>query len=597
MSLGKSTLLKFISSMFYGVSKNKNGKLIPDFDRFKPWSENEFSGRIKYTLDNEKKYEIFREFRKKTPFIYNENKEDITKNYPMDKSKESLFFQEQTGITEDNFFATCISEQENVKLSSNDKNQVIQKLSNLVSTGDENTSYKKVIDRLNKMQLEKVGSTRSNGRPINIAEEEIDRLEAERKEISQFEEQKYQVEEAKQTLKTDLEDNRIVLDLLRRQKVNLEKREIEEEKLKIFKKNLAQNKEEQDLLEEKLNDLVEERKGNLKKGKAGYYIGLFLATVISAIAFLMKKYLFFLGNIVPLIIICVQFALNKQKTRRIKKNGRRIQQERLELEERLKNLEKNYEKQEKEIEERKNEILAVQKEREKEIAKDFTNKLDEEIITDILSTDYSKIVEFIDEKEREQTDFAINEKKIELDNENIGSKLEELVEIDEKLENLYETKDNLLQLNNMYEMAKEEIENAYQAMKENITPEFIEELKQILSDVTEGKYTECYIDSENNILVETENGKYIPIELLSVGTIDLIYLALRISAAKEISKETMPIILDESFAYYDNDRMARILRYLETLDRQVIIFTCSSREKDILEKEGIKFNLISMNHA
>ena len=597
MSLGKSTLLKFISSMFYGVSKNKNGKLIPDFDRFKPWSENEFSGRIKYTLDNEKKYEIFREFRKKTPFIYNENKEDITKNYPMDKSKESLFFQEQTGITEDNFFATCISEQENVKLSSNDKNQVIQKLSNLVSTGDENTSYKKVIDRLNKMQLEKVGSARSNGRPINIAEEEIDRLEAERKEISQFEEQKYQVEEAKQTLKTDLEDNRIVLDLLRRQKVNLEKREIEEEKLKIFKKNLAQNKDEQDLLEEKLNDLVEERKGNLKKGKVGYYVGILLAIVISVIAFFMKKYLLFVGNIVPIIIICIQFALNKQKTRRIKKNGRRIQQERLELEERLKNLEKNYEKQEKEIEERKNEILAVQKEREKEIAKDFTNKLDEEIITDILSTDYSKIVEFIDEKEREQTDFAINEKKIELDNENIGSKLEELVEIDEKLENLYETKDNLLQLNNMYEMAKEEIENAYQAMKENITPEFIEELKQILSDVTEGKYTECYIDSENNILVETENGKYIPIELLSVGTIDLIYLALRISAAKEISKETMPIILDESFAYYDNDRMTRILRYLETLDRQVIIFTCSSREKDILEKEGIKFNLISMNHA
>ena len=597
MSLGKSTLLKFISSMFYGVSKNKNGKLIPDFDRFKPWSENEFSGRIKYTLDNEKKYEIFREFRKKTPFIYNENKEDITKTYPMDKSKESLFFQEQTGITEDNFFATCISEQENVKLSSNDKNQVIQKLSNLVSTGDENTSYKKVIDRLNKMQLEKVGSARSNGRPINIAEEEIDRLEAERKEIAQFEEQKFQVEEAKQTLKTDLEDNRIVLDLLRRQKVNLEKSEIEEEKLKIFKKNLAQNKDEQDLLEEKLNDLVEERKGNLKKGKVGYYIGILLAFAISFIALLMKKYLIFFGNIVPLIIICIQFALNKQKTRRIKKNGRRIQQERIELEERLKNLEKNYEKQEKEIEERKNEILAVQKEREKEIAKDFTNKLDEEIITDILSTDYSKIVEFIDEKEREQTDFAINEKKIDLDNENIVNKLEELVEIDEKLENLYETKDNLLQLNNMYEMAKEEIENAYQAMKENITPEFIEELKQILSDVTEGKYTECYIDSENNILVETENGKYIPIELLSVGTIDLIYLALRISAAKEISKETMPIILDESFAYYDNDRMARILRYLETLDRQVIIFTCSSREKDILEKEGIKFNLISMNHA
>ena len=28
---GKSTLLKFIVSMFYGISKNKNGKTIPDF--------------------------------------------------------------------------------------------------------------------------------------------------------------------------------------------------------------------------------------------------------------------------------------------------------------------------------------------------------------------------------------------------------------------------------------------------------------------------------------------------------------------------------------------------------------------------------------
>ena len=34
---GKSTVLKFISSMLYGVSKNKNGKEISDFDKFKPW--------------------------------------------------------------------------------------------------------------------------------------------------------------------------------------------------------------------------------------------------------------------------------------------------------------------------------------------------------------------------------------------------------------------------------------------------------------------------------------------------------------------------------------------------------------------------------
>lgn len=36
---GKSTLLKFITSMFYGVSKNKNGKRISDFEKYMPWLE------------------------------------------------------------------------------------------------------------------------------------------------------------------------------------------------------------------------------------------------------------------------------------------------------------------------------------------------------------------------------------------------------------------------------------------------------------------------------------------------------------------------------------------------------------------------------
>ena len=67
----KSTLLKFISSMFYGVSKNKNGKNITDYDKYKPWNNGEFSGKIKYELDNGETFEVFREFDKKNPKIFN----------------------------------------------------------------------------------------------------------------------------------------------------------------------------------------------------------------------------------------------------------------------------------------------------------------------------------------------------------------------------------------------------------------------------------------------------------------------------------------------------------------------------------------------
>ena len=45
---GKSTLIKFIINSFYGISKNKKGKEISDFEKYKPWSGEEFSGKLEY---------------------------------------------------------------------------------------------------------------------------------------------------------------------------------------------------------------------------------------------------------------------------------------------------------------------------------------------------------------------------------------------------------------------------------------------------------------------------------------------------------------------------------------------------------------------
>lgn len=58
----------------------------------------------------------------------------------------------------------------------------------------------------------------------------------------------------------------------------------------------------------------------------------------------------------------------------------------------------------------------------------------------------------------------------------------------------------------------------------------------------------------------------------------------------------MPIILDEAFAYYDEERLENILKYLneECRDNQIIIFTCTNREKEILEKLNIKYQSIKL---
>lgn len=592
---GKSTLLKFISAMFYGTAKTKNGKPISDFEKYKPWEKEEYSGKLKYILDNEQEYEIYREFKKKSPIIYDGQKNDISKVYQIDKNKENMFFVEQTGVTEENFFSSCVAEQENVKLSNNMKNSIIQKLSNIVTSGSENVSYKKAIDKINKRQLEEIGSQRSSGRPINIIENEIEKKEQEKKEIEKYKDRKYQVENKKETIKMDLAENKEILNLLRQQKINLEKTQLENEKIKIFEQALQKDEKEKQRIEQEIEKLENQRQEKFKSNKIGYYISIMAMIIITIISIVIKKYIVLLINVIPVIAMVTSIIIQNKKKNILKKNSKKLHQEKSNLEDELEKVKKELESQETKIKNKKAEILEAQRKEEEKIIQKFIGKIEEETIQDILSTRYENIVEFIDEKEREQTEYKITERTIEVDNENVIKKLEDLVEIDEELENLYEKKDELEQLNNIYEIVKKEIENSYQEMKENITPEFINELKKILNKATQGKYNNIYLNNDNNILIEVDSGKYMPVEMLSTGTIDLIYLALRISASKEISKETMPIIMDESFAYYDKNRMKEILKYLNELEnRQILIFTCSDRESDILEKENIKYTQIQL---
>ena len=96
--------------------------------------------------------------------------------------------------------------------------------------------------------------------------------------------------------------------------------------------------------------------------------------------------------------------------------------------------------------------------------------------------------------------------------------------------------------------------------------------------------------------VELENGQYVSADRLSVGTIDQLYLSLRLSAVGEVSNEILPIMLDEAFAYFDNERLRNVLEYLakEYSDHQILIFTCSNREEAILDALNIEYNYIEV---
>ena len=139
---GKSTLLNFILNSFYGISKNKNSKEISDYDKYLPWNGEEFSGKLEYELDNKEKYEIYRDFNKKNPKIFNNEKIEISKEFNINKNKGNEFFYEQTKIDEELFTSTVLIRQQEVKLGKSNQNILIQKIANLVGTGDDNVSYK-----------------------------------------------------------------------------------------------------------------------------------------------------------------------------------------------------------------------------------------------------------------------------------------------------------------------------------------------------------------------------------------------------------------------------------------------------------------------
>ena len=183
---------------------------------------------------------------------------------------------------------------------------------------------------------------------------------------------------------------------------------------------------------------------------------------------------------------------------------------------------------------------------------------------------------------------------MQITNKNILEKVEKLPEIEEKILNLKEQEEEIISLNNSINLAKTVLEEAYEKMKENITPEFVINLSKMVKEISE--YKNVKFNDIEGLMVELENGEYVKADKLSIGTIDQMYLSLRLSTLKEIIKENIPIILDEPFVYYDKYRLQNILKFLSDnyMNNQIIIFSCSNREVEILDKENIKYNLINI---
>lgn len=118
----------------------------------------------------------------------------------------------------------------------------------------------------------------------------------------------------------------------------------------------------------------------------------------------------------------------------------------------------------------------------------------------------------------------------------------------------------------------------------------------LIAGITGGIYTSMSVDENLNVFLNTKT-KLVPLEQVSSGTMDQVYLALRLAAATLVQSgpERMPFIFDDSFVLYDDDRLRTALKWLAgTYPNQIILFTCHQREAQMLTANLIPYHLVEI---
>ncbi len=564
---GKTTLQNFIMSMFYGIEKKKGKEPFSDVEKYTPWQgTSDFSGKISYELDDNTKYEVFRDFTKKNPEIYDETGKDISKDFSIDKKAGNTFFMNQVGLDRDTLEKTVFTKQNSLKIDSSEQDLLIQKVSNMVESGDEEVSFKKALKSLGDRKLKEVGTDRSQEKPINIASMNIRKYEQELIDIENARDSKDKIEFDIQRIEKDIDKNINNSALYTKIKEIVDNDRQEEEKIKAKEDIIKEN-------DERINKIQNDIKNLDKKKKNKLYITLIILSILISILGI----IFVKSNLKYLILILIPIVICLNLINRKKNSSSNLSSE-------LKVLNENNNKLKEDTEIQRSNLLKVNEIQKQDLIKAYGSEI-EALFGSNIELAISNNVKKINELELEKH-------KRELDYKDIEPKMERLAHVEELLDLEKENFETLKERQEDFDLAKDLLTQSYEEMKKNITPKFNESFNYLVSVFTNGKYSRVVFN--DGIYVEVSNGQMISLEGLSFGTIQEIYLALRLAMINELSKENIPIILDEPFAYFDDNRIAKVIEALNKLDNQVIIFTCTNRENEILNRLGLEFNFIKL---
>ena len=149
---------------------------------------------------------------------------------------------------------------------------------------------------------------------------------------------------------------------------------------------------------------------------------------------------------------------------------------------------------------------------------------------------------------------------------------------DEEVESAEAELRRIEQLRRTTALTRRFLARAQEQAHRDIAPVLAATLRSWLPGVTRGRYVDATVDPETlAIQVYGSGGRWRPLDRLSAGTTDQVYLLLRVALAQHLATtgETCPLLLDGVTAQSDDERTQEILDLLLRLaaERQVVLFT------------------------
>jgi len=193
------------------------------------------------------------------------------------------------------------------------------------------------------------------------------------------------------------------------------------------------------------------------------------------------------------------------------------------------------------------------------------------------------------ETARRLSDAAFEQHQLQLQLGNTQGQMDALGQEADLLRQLEAIEGRLARLEETFaalEIAQQTLQDAAKALQRRFAPRISSRAQALFAKLTGSRYDRLTLGQDLSLSAGAEGEDTLHDSIWrSDGTVDQLYLALRLAVAEELTPEA-PLILDDALVRFDDTRLEAALDILseESQSKQVILFTCQSREKAVFRK-------------